>query len=94
MENKEEEETTTTTTTEITDGMRLRKKDRRGSMRRPAGGTKENTLGENAHLMREETTTKVTTEITTITEETRAIRMQATTIGGPQDCIMWMNTGT
>ena len=97
MGNKGSAATTATITETTTGRKRPQKKDRIGSMQHPAGNTRENTFGENAHSMRKETTTKVITGaiITTITG-VREIPMQAATEDSCQETIpvIWMSMGT
>ena len=89
----------TTTIIGITDRMRPQKKRGTGSIHSLVGNTKDNIFGVSVvqtNMVTIETVTKATREIMEETRATniRAIQMQATTTGGPQDCIMWMNTGT
>ena len=104
MGNKEEEETPTETTimTGTTDTMTPPRKEELGPMQRLARFTMDITYGGSADSIRMvtiETTMeeiKATRGITEETKETnfRAIQIQATTVGSPPDCIMWMNMAT
>ena len=97
--------TTTTTIIGITDRTRPQKKRGIGSMLSLVGNTKDNIFGVSVvqiSMVTTETTIttlgeiRATKEVTAETRETsiRAIQMEATIVGGPQDCTMWMNTGT
>ena len=97
--------TTTATIIEITDRMRPQRRETTESMQHLVKYIRDNTFGVSVGLTERVTIviteeiratkgTRVTKETTEETRETRAIQMQATILGGPPDCIMWMNTGT